>query len=137
MGHATVAVASSAVFGSPLPAGSLYTRDAFIETNPHTVQALANAMVRALKWLQTATPEKVAVTVPPEYLVGDRALYLAAFGRNREGYSTDGLFPAAGAEALLRVLRVFEPAVREAAGLKIEDTYTNAFARNVPDKYRN
>ena len=46
---------SRAVFGEPLPAGSLYTREQFIKQNPDTVQALTEAMVRALVWLQKAS----------------------------------------------------------------------------------
>ena len=125
---------AKAVFGSPLPSGSLYTRDEFIKANPNTVQALTNAMVRALKWLGTASPDDVAKTVPPEYLLGDRALYLEAYRKNRESYSRDGLFPVAGAEAQLRVLSGFEQAVREAKNLNAADAYTNDFVRDALHK---
>ena len=127
---------ATAVFGSPLPSGSLYTRNEFIKANPNTTQALANAMVRALKWLKAATPDDVAKTVPADYLIGDRALYLEAYRKNSESYSRDGLFPAAGAEALLKVLTGFEPAVREASGLKAVDAYTNEFVKVALAKYK-
>ena len=120
---------AKALFGSPLPSGSLYTREEFIKANPRTVQALTNAMVRALKWLKSATPAEVVKAVPPEYLLGDRALYLEAYGKNSESYSRDGLFPPEGAQALLKVLRGFEPAVRDAPGLDAADAYTNAFVK--------
>lgn len=119
-----------AVFGDTLPSGSLYAREAFIAANPRTVQALTNAMVRALRWLARAKPEDVAGAVPAEYLVGDRALYLAAFAKTRESYSRDGLFSADGVAALHKVLAGFEPAVRDAAALRLEDTYTNRFVRS-------
>lgn len=118
---------AQAIYGSPLPSGSMYTREEFIKANPNTVQALTNAMVRTLKWLKSATPDDVAKTVPQEYLLGDRALYLEAFHKNSESYSRDGLISAAGAEALLKVLKGFEPAVRDATGLKATDAYTNEF----------
>ncbi|MEK6211399.1 MAG: ABC transporter substrate-binding protein [Pseudomonadota bacterium] len=127
---------AKAVFGSPLPAGSLYTREEYVMANPKTVQALTNAMVRALRWLNTASAEEVAKTVPPEYLLGDRALYLAALRRMRESYSKDGLFPPAGVEAQLKVLIGFEPAVREAKDLNPADSYTNEFVRKALEKYR-
>ena len=127
---------AKAVFGSPLPSGSLYTREEFLKTNPNTVQALANAMVRALQWLKAATPDDVAKTVPAEYLIGDRALYLEAYRKNSASYSRDGLFPAAGADALLKVLRGFEPAVRDAPGLKAADAYTNEFVKAALATYR-
>jgi len=125
---------AKAVYGSPLPSGSLYTREEFIKANPNTVQALTNAMVRALKWLKTATPDDVAKTVPAEYLLGDRALYLDAYRKNSESYSRDGLFPPAGAEAQLKVLSGFEQAVREARDLNPADAYTNDFVRDALHK---
>jgi NitT/TauT family transport system substrate-binding protein len=127
---------AKAVFGSPLPSGSLYTREEFIKTNPHTVQALTNAMVRALKWLKAAKPDDVAKVVPAEYLLGDRALYLEAYGKNSESYSRDGLIPPAGADALLKVLAGFEPAVRDAAGVKAADAYTNEFVTAALARFR-
>jgi len=125
---------AKAVYGGPLPSGSLYTREEFIKANPNTVQALTNAMVRALKWLKTATPDDVAKTVPTEYLLGDRTLYLEAYRKNSESYSRDGLFPPAGAQAQLKVLSGFEQAVREAKDLNPADAYTNDFVRDALHK---
>jgi NitT/TauT family transport system substrate-binding protein len=65
---------TAAVFGSPeMPAAALYAPIDFVKKNPNTVQALTNAMVRALIWLQKATPDQIASTVPPEYLLGNKA----------------------------------------------------------------
>lgn len=127
---------AKAIYGSPLPSGSLYTREEFIKANPNTVQALTNAMVRALKWLKTATPDDVAKTVPPDYLLGDRALYLEAYRKNSESYSQDGLFSPAAAQAQLKILSGFEQAVREAKELNPVDAYTNDFVRDALAKYR-
>jgi len=125
---------AKAVYGSPLPSGSLYTREEFIKANPNTVQALTNAMVRALTWLKAATADDVAKTVPREYLLGDRALYLEAYRKNSESYSRDGLFPPAGAQAQLKVLSGFEPAVREAKDLNPADAFTNDCVRDALHK---
>ncbi|MEO8627235.1 MAG: ABC transporter substrate-binding protein [Betaproteobacteria bacterium] len=123
---------SRAVYGELLPAGCLYTKEEFIRGNPNTVQALTNAIVRALRWLQNAKPEDIAKTVPPEYLMGERDVYLAALQKSRESYSKDGLVPAAGAQTLYNVLRTFDPAVKEAAQLKTSQTFDNAFVQRVP-----
>ena len=118
---------STALFGSALPAGCLYTRESFVRDNPNTVQALADAMVRALKWLSKAKPDDVARVVPAEYLLGDKPLYLAALAKQRESYSKDGRIPPQGVAALAKVLAGFEPAVKSAAGLRLDDAYTNRF----------
>lgn len=117
------------VFGAALPAGCLYTKEEFIRNHPETVQALTTAIVRALAWLQTASSEDVAKIVPPEYLAGDRTLYLAAFEKSRGTYSKDGLIPQAGAQSLYDVLRSFDPAVKAAPALDIRGTYDNTFVQ--------
>jgi NitT/TauT family transport system substrate-binding protein len=119
---------ATAVFGTPLPAGSLYAREAFVKANPATAQALANAMVRALKWLQKASDDEVAAAVPPEYLAGDRKLWLAGLRKMRESYSKDGLYSPAAVAAQVRVLAAFEPAVRDAKDVDPASLYTNDFA---------
>jgi sulfonate transport system substrate-binding protein len=118
-----------AVFGALLPAGCLYTKEEFIRNRPETVQALSNAIVRALRWLQKASADEVANAVPPEYLAGDRALYLAAFQKSRGTYSKDGLIPLDGAQSLYDVLRTFDPAVKSAPRLNVGQTYDNAFVQ--------
>jgi NitT/TauT family transport system substrate-binding protein len=123
---------AKALFGAALPSGCLYTRQAFIDRNPKTVQALANAMVRALRWLAAASPEDVARTVPAHYLLGDRALYLRAFARQRPAYSRDGRIPPGDAAQMLRVLQGFEHAVKSSGGIRLSDAYTNRFVDAVP-----
>src|SRR5262245_38710853 len=120
---------AKAVFGEKLPTGCLYTKQEFIQKNPNTVQALANGIVRALTWLQQATPEEIANTVPKEYLMGEPDVYMAALKKSRPTYSDDGVFPPAGVQAFYEVLRSFEPAVKQAAGLNLQQTYDNRFVK--------
>src|SRR3954452_22862826 len=78
------------LFGGPMPAASLYAPIEFVKKNPNTVQALTNATVRTLKWMQQASPQQILQTVREEYLLGDKALYLFAFNNVRTAYSKDG-----------------------------------------------
>lgn len=121
---------SKALFGTTLPSGCLYAKAAFIRDHPNTVQALTNAMVRALRWLAKAAPEEIADVVPEDYLLGDRALYLAALAKQRPSYSKDGRIAREGVEAMYRVLAGFEPAVRSARAIDLERTYTNRFVNS-------
>lgn len=116
------------VFGGPMPAGCLYAPQEFVRQHPNTVQALSNAIVHALKWLQTAGPGDIIKTVPESYLLGDRALYLAAFNKVREAISPDGMFPDEGGKTALRALASFEPGLK-ADKIDLARTYTNDFAR--------
>jgi NitT/TauT family transport system substrate-binding protein len=123
------------VFGGPMPAASLYTSEAFLKKNPHTSQALANAMVRALKWIHKASPEDIAKVVPETFQLGDRGLYMEAFKNMREAISPDGLVPDEGPATALRALQAYEP---ELAGKPIDlaKTFTNELAKRANAKYK-
>jgi NitT/TauT family transport system substrate-binding protein len=123
------------VFGGPMPAACLYAPAEFIQKNPNTCQALANAIVHGLKWLQTAGPGDIIKTVPESYLLGDRALYLASFNKVREAISLDGLLPDEGAKTALKALASFEPSVK-ADKIELAKTYTNDFARKARDRFK-
>lgn len=114
------------LYGAALPSGSLYAKRDFIRDNPNTVQALADAMVRALQWLANASDEAVADTVPRHYLLGDRALYLAALKRQRPGYSKDGRISPEAAQAMLDALSGFHQLISKQK-IDLELTFTNRF----------
>jgi len=123
------------VFGGPMPAASLYAPVEFVQKNPNTAQALANAVVRALLWLDKATPQQILATVPESYQLGDKAMYLFAYDNVRDAISKDGLIPEAGAKTALKVLKASNPKV-DYSKVKLADTYTNRFAQNALKKYR-
>ena len=123
------------VFGGPMPAGCLSVSSDYLTGHPAECQAMVDAMVRALKWLQTAGPSDIIRTVPESYFHGDRALYLAAFSRAREGWSTDGVMPDAGPITMARVLSRFDDAspLRQ---VELAQTYTNTFALKAKARFR-
>jgi NitT/TauT family transport system substrate-binding protein len=118
------------VFGGPMPAACLYAPIEFVQKNPNTCQALTNAIVRGLKWLQTSGPGDIIKTVPESYLLGDRALYLASFNKVRESISPDGMVPEDGPRTALKALASFDPAI------KADKTYTNEFARRAKERFQ-
>jgi NitT/TauT family transport system substrate-binding protein len=123
------------MFGGAMPAATLYAYDDFLKKNPNTAQALANAIVRADKWLAKAGPSDVVKTVPESYQLGDKALYLAAFNAQREAFSPDGLMPDSGPATAVKVLASFDPKI-DPAKVKLADTWTNDFAKRANLKYK-
>jgi NitT/TauT family transport system substrate-binding protein len=123
------------VFGGPMPAGCLYAPMDFVQKYPNTVQALTNAMVHALKWLQTAGPSDIIKTVPESYLLGDRGLYLASFDKVREAIALDGMFPEGGGKVALRALGSFDTKLK-ADKIDLDKTFTNQFARKAKEKFK-
>ena len=126
---------SKELFGGPWASGCLSAPAAFVGANAALVQALANGMVHALKWLQTAGPSDLIKAVPEAYFQGDRALYFAAFMRAREAWSPDGLMPDLGPSTVARVLG----SLSESSGfgrLELAQAFTNEFARRAKAKFK-
>ncbi len=123
------------VFGGLMPAACLYAPTEFVQKNPNTCQALANAIVHGLKWLQTAGPGDIIKTVPENYLLGDRALYLASFNKVRESISLDGLIAEEGTKTALKALASFDSTIK-ADKIDLSKTYTNEFARKAKDRFK-
>src|SRR6476659_1266325 len=114
------------VYGGPYPAAVLYTPAAFVEKNPNTIQAMVNAFVRGLKWVQAHNAEEIAKMMPEEYMLGDRPLFVEAIKANHDAYSPDGRFLKNGPETALKVLQAFDPNVQNAK-IDLAKTYTDKF----------
>jgi NitT/TauT family transport system substrate-binding protein len=122
------------VFGGPMPAACLYAPEAFIEKNPQTVQAMANAIVRADKWIQAAGPAEIIKVVPEGFLLGDRAVYIDAFLKSKGALSPDGMIPDKGPETALRALASVDAEIGKAT-LDLKAVYTNDFVKRANAKH--
>ena len=123
------------VYGGPMPGACLYAPDAFVLRYPQTVQALANAVVRALKWLQTAGPSDIVRVVPESHMQGDRSVYLSALDKAREAMSPDGV---ASDEGVAIAHRIVTQHLQAGANLRVTASgasHTNDFARRARQKY--
>ena len=117
-----------AIFGGSNPAAVLYLKHQFAQSNPNTVQALVNAFYKTLKWLEKATPDAIAATVPEEYFLGDKALYLAAVKANKQVYSLTGLVAPAGMQSSADMLTAFDPELK-AAKVDLSRTFEDRLVR--------
>jgi len=122
------------VFGGPMPAACLYTQQTFLDKNPQTAQALANAIVRADKWIQNAGPGEIIKAVPESYLLGDRAVYIDAFLAAKGALSPDGMFPEAGPETARRALASVDAEIAN-ANIDLAAIYTNDYVKRANAKY--
>ena len=123
------------VFGGPMSGGSLYAPLDFVQRNPRTVQGLANAVVKALKWLQTAGPSDIVRALPEIAMHGDRAIFLSAFEKSREALSPDGMVSEQGVQTALRLVERYGVAPPPAR-LASEAVYTNEFARKAKQRFQ-
>jgi len=124
----TDAGTKEAVGSATYPEGSVISMTEFVKKNPNTVQAVVNAMLRAQKFLQTATAEQIMDALPKSYVTGDRATFLKAIEHTRSVYAVDGRYDLEGAKAVLAVLAGSEPSVAAAQDrIDLPATFTNKF----------
>ncbi len=123
------------VCGGDMPSTCLYAPPEWLQKHPNTAQAVTNAMVHALKWLQTAGVSDLMKIVPESYFDGDRALYLAAFERMRDAVALDGLIPEGGVHHTLNAMQSADPVLRT---LNIDPAkcFTNVFAQSAKLRFR-
>jgi NitT/TauT family transport system substrate-binding protein len=120
------------VLGGPMSAAVLYMKREFIAANPNTVQALVNAFYKGLKWLEKATPGEVTAAVPPEYWLGDKALYTAAVKANQQVYSRDGIVSADSQQRSLAFLKQFDKEIA-AANVDLAKTWDDRFVKKAAE----
>ena len=90
-----------------------------------------NALVRALKWIGGRSAEEVAAVMPPDYALGNAALYQQSVKTSLPTFSRDGRFSREAADTAYAVLKAFDPDVGSAK-IDVAATYTNAFVEKVP-----
>lgn len=116
------------LFGGSNPAAVLYLKNDFAEKNPVTTQKLVNALMKSLKWLETAKPEDVAALVPEEYLLGDRPLYLQAVKNSQESYSRTGISTPDAMKSMYDSLKLLDPELTN-SNVDLTKTFIDSFAK--------
>jgi NitT/TauT family transport system substrate-binding protein len=116
------------IFGGTNPAAVLYAKQDFIAANPETMQALVNAFYKTLKWIATATTDEIVNTVPQDYFLGDRDIYVKALRSNLLVYSKTGVITPQGMTSALHMLAAFDPELI-GAKLDLRKTFDDRFIK--------
>lgn len=117
---------TEAAFGGVYPAGCLYMETTWVETHRDIVQKLVNAMVKTMKFISTHSAEEIAAAMPPDYYVGDKAMYVKALADGKQMFTTDGRMPEDGPETVLHVLSAIKPSMKDKT-IDLSKTYTTEF----------
>jgi NitT/TauT family transport system substrate-binding protein len=121
---------TKAALGGTYPAASLYMQTEWADAHKDTVQKLANAFVKTLKFINTHSGAEIAAKMPKDYYVGDEQGYVKALDAGKAMFTADGVMPEGGPETVLTVLSAFK---KELQGKQIDlsKTYTTEFVKNV------
>ncbi|GGU73703.1 nitrate ABC transporter substrate-binding protein [Streptomyces albospinus] len=119
---------SKQALGGLYPSSSLYMSTDWVNSHKDTVQKLANAFVRTLKWMSAHTPEEIAAKMPADYAQGGKELYAKAIKDTLPMFTKDGVMPADGPATVERVLKSFNPNLKNAT-IDLKKTYTTEFVK--------
>ncbi|MGY5136587.1 ABC transporter substrate-binding protein [Streptomyces nigrescens] len=119
---------SQKALGGPYPSSSLYMNTDWVNSHKGTVRKLANAFVKTLKWMSTHTPEQIAAKMPSDYAQGGKELYVRAIKDTLPMFTEDGVMPADGPATVERVLKAFNPNLKNAT-VDLKKTYTTEFVK--------
>ncbi|MFJ5677804.1 ABC transporter substrate-binding protein [Streptomyces sp. NPDC093097] len=119
---------SKEALGGLYPSSSLYMNTDWVNSHKDTVQKLANAFVKTLKWMSAHTPEEIAAKMPADYAQGGKELYAQAIKDTLPMFTKDGVMPADGPDTVQRVLKAFNPNLKNAS-LDLTKTYTTEFVK--------
>ncbi|MFH8220770.1 ABC transporter substrate-binding protein [Streptomyces sp. NPDC018057] len=117
---------SRQALGGPYPSSSLYMQSSWVDGHKDTVQKLANAFVRTLRWMSAHSADEIAAKMPADYSQGDRKLYAESVRSTLPMFTKDGVMPANGPETVEKVLKAFNPAVKNAT-VDLSRTFTTEF----------
>ncbi|MFF0065622.1 ABC transporter substrate-binding protein [Streptomyces sp. NPDC005279] len=120
---------SEKALGGPYPSSSLYMNTDWVNSHKAQVQKLATAFVKTLKWMSTHTPEEIAAKMPADYAKGGKELYAQSIKSTLPMFTADGVMPANGPETVERVLKAFNPNLKNAT-VDLSKTYTTEFVKN-------
>ncbi|MER5598760.1 ABC transporter substrate-binding protein [Streptomyces sp. NPDC002265] len=119
---------SQEALGGPYPSSSLYMQTDWVNGHKATVQKLANAFVKTLKWMSTHSATEIADKMPADYSQGNKTLYAEAIKSTLPMFTDDGVMPEGGPETVEKVLKAFNPAIQN-ADADLDKTYTTEFVK--------
>ena len=118
--------ATQKALGGLYPFACLYMQTQWLHGHRGQAQKLANALVKALRFISTHSAADIAAQLPPEYLAGNKSLYVQSLAMSKSMFTPDGVMPPSGPASVLKVLSAVNRAVRGKT-IDLSETYTSEF----------
>jgi NitT/TauT family transport system substrate-binding protein len=121
---------TQAALGGPYPGTGLTMPTAWVDSHSATAQKVVNALVEALKWIQTHSAKQIADEMPASYYAGTgETAYVQALANQMGMFSPTGLMPTDGPQSIYRVLSAFDPTLKGKT-IDLAKTYTDTYVKN-------
>ncbi len=118
--------ATQKALGGLYPFACLYMQTAWVNTHRGETQKLANALVKALQFINTHSAAEIAAKLPEDYWAGNKALYIQSLASSKSMFTPDGVMPPSGPATVLKVLTAVNKLVRSKK-IDLATTYTSEF----------
>lgn len=122
------------IYGGDIAAIGIYSTTEYVNKHPKTTQALVNAVVRAMLYMQRNPIEAVIERVPEQYRK-DAAEYKLMLQRNIAAMAFDGRVTPEMAKNSLEGISTLQPDLKK-ANIDLAKTYTNRFVDVAHAKYK-
>ena len=107
---------------------AIITTDKFIQSNPETVQKAVNAMAKAMKWMETATPQQIVEKLLPLFEgAEEELLYDATYDQEHKIASFTGYHTEEGFKAGVEM-------TKRSGGIKTDMTADQVYDESFLDK---
>ena len=120
------------VFGGSWPAGGFYLLNDFAKQNPRTVQALARAAVRTLKFISSHSADEIAAKLPAQIFFpdGNKDFFVKVLKASLGMFSLDGKMPADGPDNVFKTVKIADPKT-DWSTVDLKKTYDNSYVSKV------
>ena len=116
-----------AALGGDYPFIGIWARTDWVNAHKDVSQRLVNAYVKTLKWMTSHSADEIAAKMPPDYLAGNKDLYVSALKNQLQIFGTDCKMPSGGPETVLKVEQNYVANFKGKTA-DLSKTYTNEFA---------
>ncbi|WP_298282335.1 ABC transporter substrate-binding protein [Acidocella sp.] len=92
--------------GGAWPAAAVLARADWVKAHPQETQAVVDAMVATMHWIDTHSAQDIADHLPPDFVTNPlttEAQYVAALAKDKGQFLPDGMMPPGGPEKVLDV----------------------------------
>jgi NitT/TauT family transport system substrate-binding protein len=118
--------ATQKALGGIYPFACLYVQTSWLSSHRPQAQKLANALVKALRYINGHSAAEIAEQVPAEFYAGNKSLYIQSLASSKSMFTPDGVMPPAGPAVVLKVLVAVSRTVR-GKPIDLARTYSTEF----------
>lgn len=126
---------TDAAFGGDYLSDCLMAKTSFIKEHPKTSQAIVNAIIHAMQWLQTASIDDLIKSTPASYYGAKEAEYRESLTNNIASFKWKPIVTVADTQRVLDTISLANPELKKNSKVDLASTYDNRLVEEALKKY--